>query len=199
MANTPQSKGGIARAENLSSQERSEIASAAAKARWASIGDISKLPQATHDGVLHIGTIEIPCAVLSDGTRLLTQRGVYGAIGRSGGTGSLQGHAQQLPRFLAPANLKRFISKELECAAKPIAFRPKKGAVAYGYKADLLIDICHVYLDAHDAGALKPQQAEIARRCKILDRGLGKTGIIGLVDEATGYQEVREKDALQQI
>lgn len=198
----PATKGGKARAAKLTSSERSEIARAAALARWASLGDIKHLPKATHDGIVDLGGIEIPCAVLSDGTRLLTQRGLYGAIGRSGGTGSLQGAARDargLPRFLAPANLKPFISDELDCACRPIPFRPKRGAIAYGYKAEILIDICHVYLDAKEADKLSQSQIGIAERCRVLNKALGKIGIIGLVDEATGYQTEREQDELHRL
>lgn len=192
----------VGRASRLTPAERSENARAAAKARWAGLGDIQALPKATHDGTLDLGGIQIPCAVLSDGTRLLTQRGLYGAIGRSGGTGSWQGpagDAHELPRFLAPANLKPFISSELACASKPVPFRPKRGAIAYGYKAETLIDICHVYLDAKDSGKLSASQIGIAERCKILSRALGKVGIISLVDEATGYQSEREQDELHRL
>lgn len=199
---TGRSRGGIARAEKLTATERSEIARAAANARWANLGDISALPKATHDGVLDLGGIKIPCAVLSDGTRLLTQRGLYGAIGRSGGTGGWQGSggdAHDLPRFLAPTNLKPFISKELECACQAIPFRPKRGSIAYGYNAETLIDICHVYLDAKEDDKLNSSQLGIAERCRTLSRALGKIGIVALVDEATGYQYERSRDELQEV
>ena len=42
-------------------------------------------------------------------------------------------------------------------------------------------------------------QGHIAVRAEILLRGLAVIGIIGLVDEATGYQEVRAKRALAAI
>lgn len=190
------------RAPKLTPEERSQIARNAARAKWAALGDHSNLPRATHDGKLNLGGIEVPCAVLSDGTRLLTQRGLYGAIGRSGGTGSWQGapgDAHSLPRFLAPANLKDFISSDLECASRPVPFRPKRGAIAYGYRAEILIDVCHVYLDAKDAGKLSPAQIGIAERCKVLNKALGKIGIISLVDEATGYQNEREQDELHRL
>ena len=55
MANkTHQSDGGKARAALLSPEERSEIARTAAKARWANVGDTSRLPKATHDGNLDL-------------------------------------------------------------------------------------------------------------------------------------------------
>jgi hypothetical protein len=40
---------------------------------------------------------------------------------------------------------------------------------------------------------------KFARACDILMRGLAHVGIVALVDEATGYQEVRDRLALQRI
>jgi hypothetical protein len=54
-------------------------------------------------------------------------------------------------------------------------------------------------LDAERAGALRQNQKMFAEVAHILIRGLAHVGIVALVDEATGYQEVREKQALQAI
>ena len=39
--------------------------------------------KATHEGELRIGDVSIPCAVLEDGTRVISQRGFARAIGAS--------------------------------------------------------------------------------------------------------------------
>ena len=36
-------------------------------------------------------------------------------------------------------------------------------------------------------------------QCEILAPALARVGIIALIDEATGYQEIRDRQALQQI
>jgi hypothetical protein len=60
--------------------------------------------------------------------------------------------------------------------------------------------VCEVYLSARDTpGALHPSQAGVAKACEIIMRSLAKLGIVALVDEATGYQFVRAKDALATI
>lgn len=46
---------------------------------------------------------------------------------------------------------------------------------------------------------LTPRQQPLAVASEILVRSLSKVGIIALIDEATGYQEEREKDELQKI
>src|SRR5713101_5951458 len=81
---TPQALGGKARAELLSPDERRAIAQAAAEARWAKVAEetgMARLPRATHSGELKIGNVLIPCAVLEDGTRVITQRGMFVALG----------------------------------------------------------------------------------------------------------------------
>ncbi len=159
-----------------------------------------KLLQATHQGDLNIRGINIPCAVLEDGTRLLTQEGFLRALGRArtakGGSGA---SVAKVPAFMAAKNLNSFISNELATSTTPIIFRTARGALAYGYRADLMPKVCQIYLEARDAGVLFPSQLHIAQKADILMRGLAHVGIIALVDEATGYQEVRDRIALQAI
>src|SRR5882757_7533872 len=76
-------KGGLARAQKLTPEQRTAIARGAVQARWEKAGK-QPVPRATHTGELKIGDISIPCAVLEDGRRMLTQWGFYRAIGRSG-------------------------------------------------------------------------------------------------------------------
>jgi len=59
--------------------------------------------------------------------------------------------------------------------------------------------VCEVYLEARKANALLPSQKHIAERAEILIRGLATVGIIALIDEATGYQQLREERALATI
>lgn len=188
-------KGGIARAENLSKARRSEIAREAALARW---GD--KATTAINDGSLALGSREIRCAVLADGRRVLSQQTVLQTLGRArsakGRTGS---EAGGLPPFLAAANLAPFISEDLRGMMEPIPYRPITGGRAYGYRAEILPLVCDVYLEADAAGKLLKSQRPTAEICGILVRSLAKVGIIALVDEATGYQEIRARDELQRI
>lgn len=191
---TPQEMGGVARAKALAPAERSEIASRAALARWG-------VPKATHEGPLQIGGAEIACAVLEDGTRVLSRAGFIRAIGR---TGKAKGGRKydlefEVPVFLTADNLKPFISNELLENSKPVTFRTASGVTSIGYRADLLPQVCHVFMDAKEAGALRPNQLHIAEQCKILNRGFSVLGLTALIDEATGYQEVRDRLALQKI
>src|SRR5206468_6654276 len=53
--------------------------------------------------------------------------------------------------------------------------------------------------DAKEAGKLTRNQEHIAQACKILQRAFAVVGIVALVDEATNYQEIRDRLALQEI
>lgn len=154
------------------------------------------------DRPLVIGDIEIPCYVLEDEIRVLSQQGFLKAIGRAekakGGHGATT--VDNPPFFLAANNLSRFVSSELSESTTPIPFQTTEGGrAAFGYRATLLPQVCEVYLMAREAGALLPSQAHIAERAEILIRGLATVGVIALVDEATGYQRIREKRALATI
>src|SRR5262249_1192902 len=121
--NLDPSKGGLARAEKLTADERKEIAQKAADARW------GPLPPAITESSIIIMQRESACAVLENGQRLLTQETFLTAIGRAGkakgGQGSvrLAGQVDGLPPFLAAKNLRPFINDKLRESTTPIVFR----------------------------------------------------------------------------
>jgi hypothetical protein len=195
-------RGGLARAEALTPDQRSEIARNAAMARWE-----SDVPQATHEGTFNIGDSSISAAVLKNGARILTQATFLRAIGRSrspkAGTGVLSS-VDGLPFFLQADVLQSFISEDLLSSTAPVFFMEKSGKKSAGYRAELLPMVAEVYLQMRDSflaqGKVVPRQYQhIVSACDILIRGLARIGIVALVDEATGYQEIRDRLALQKI
>jgi hypothetical protein len=191
-------RGGIARAEVLSPKRRQEIAKKGALARWGS-GPVLYATHGSEDHPLKIGDIEIRCYVLEDETRVLAQRGIVGGLGMK--YGSRAGGGDMLTGFLQGKGISPYVSDELlNKVANPIKFKaPHGGGVAYGYPATILADICDAVLAARNAGVLQQQQEHIAKRCETLLRGFARVGIIALVDEATGYQKDRSRDALARI
>lgn len=161
-----------------------------------------KLPSAicgAEDRPLSLGGFQIPCYVLEDGKRVLIQGGMILALDMKQGTAG-RGGGDRLAKFISTKGINPFVSAELsEMIKSPIKFRTTKGSLAYGYEATVLADLCDAVLDARKAGKLHYQQVHIAEQCEILVRGFARVGIIALVDEATGYQETRDKDALQAI
>lgn len=155
----------------------------------------------THEkNPLRIGDVEIACAVLEGGIRVISLRAVTKALGRSRPKGGQKGGGVEMPYFLAADNLKPFISNDLRGGVETtMVYNSLCGGMTYGIPADLLTDICEVFLKARDAGpgVLHHTQISLAQNAEKLMRGLAKVGIRALVDECTGYQEVRPKDDLQ--
>jgi hypothetical protein len=185
------SRGGKRRAEILPPQRRSEIAQQAATARWA-----NRMRRADYEGDLKIGDLILPSAVLDDGTRVLISKAFLMALGRPW-KGTYR--RTDRPNFIDAKNLTPFVSEELEKVLEPIEYFNVRGQRVLGYRAELLPLVCEVYRTAKEAGALNPRQEPIAKHAEILARSLSKVGIIGLVDEATGYQKVRARYELQKI
>lgn len=163
-----------------------------------------KVLDAVYSGQLPIGDIELDCAVLDGGVRVLSERAVHRAFGsKRGGSHwkrmkESEGGAN-LPSFLSAKNYSKFISNDLEAALKePVLYRTNAGATpAHGIRAELLPEICGVFLSARRAGELHYSQEHLATQAEILMEAFAKVGIIALVDEATGYQHDRSHDALR--
>jgi hypothetical protein len=188
--------GGHARAAALTKQERQEIARRAADARWA-----KDMPYATHEGQIRLGDVDIDVANLNTGQRVLSQSDFMRGLGRARqakGRAHYKGDVN-LPVFLTAQNLKPYISSNLEVTSSHIEFRTKTGGRAFGYADELLPEVCDVFIRADRAGVLTHNQKHIADRAHIIMKGLARLGIAGLIDEATGYQEVRDKQALQAL
>lgn len=98
---------------------------------------------------------------------------------------------------MAPGQLEPFISKDLlDGPLKPIDY-VDGDRVVRGYDASVLVAVCKVWLQARERGALQTQQLAKAQQAEILTTALAETGIVALIDEATGYQKVRPQNALQ--
>lgn len=209
------SKGGKARSSVLTPEQRKEIARNAVRTRWAKakgisvdeVGQVSDspeqdskhksdlvtttptLPLSLFQGTLNIGDVSLSCHVLDNGKRVIAQREVVRAL-----TGVVSGN---LPRYLSTMRLSKYIDLG-HIIEQTVNFAiPGTQYEAIGYEATLLIEICDAYLRAREDGALTKQYDNLAKRAEIIVRSCAKVGIIALIDEATGYQEVREKHALQ--
>jgi hypothetical protein len=181
------SKGGQARANTLTSEQRSEIARKAVTARWEKAGKIipsvaaevaspvvsEELPYSMFEGKLKIGDIELECHVLNDHRRVFTQREIVRIISGGRESGNLQRYLEGNP----------LISNEFY-AGRNIPFRiAGQPTTAIGWEATGLVEICEKYLEAREQNLLKKNQHHLAIQAGIVVRSCAKVGIIALVDE----------------
>ncbi|WP_284891929.1 P63C domain-containing protein [Cobetia amphilecti] len=168
------------------------------------ITDAGSVLEAVYSGQLPISDVELDCAVLDNGARVLSERAVHRAFGsKRGGSHwkrmkEVEG-GDNLPSFLSAKNYSPFISQELMQSLKdPVIYSATSGGmVAHGIRAELLPEICGVFLAARRAGVLHRTQEHLAIQAEVLMEAFAKVGIIALVDEATGYQHDRSHDALR--
>jgi len=186
-------RGGVARAESLTPTERKAIAKKAALSRWDTA--IPSVEYGSDDRPLRIGGLELACYVLDDKahTRVFSQRGMLEAIGLTNRGGELQ-------RFIETSGISTHLLPEsLHDLENPLSFRPPGGGrLAFGFGVTLLIDLCNAILEARYRWPLPRHYRETEIRAETIVKAVAKTGIIALVDEATGYDEKRT-ETLQNI
>lgn len=194
-------KGGAARRDALSPERRSEIARNAAIKRHAPRPTIPSkqphgeldLPYATHQGQMAIGELMLDCYVLSDGRRVFHKRGMAKALGlkSEGGNAFLKTMQGKGLGSALPAKLREKIDN-------PINFKPLVGDTGHGYEADILAEVAKAIINASEAdGGLTRAQQGLAMQAKILMHAFAKVGVVALIDEATGYQQIRDPGALR--
>ncbi len=187
------SKGGIARAESLSREQRKLIAKKAAAARWG-----TKYPSVIHAGNFSEDFgLDIDCYVLDDPqkTAVISKRGMGEAIG-------LSRRGDRLSVFVNSKTMDDFIGRELrEKIENPIIFKRitssaenKISSETHGYDVTILVDICEAILAAHRAGRLQAvRYRTMIQQAQITLAAAARSGMKQLVYALAGYRpEVEE-------
>lgn len=183
----------------LTPEERKELAKKAAEQRWAMENAMPKPVPAicgSEESPLMLDDIEVQCYVVEGDKRIITLSGMQSALGLN-----LGGGAGRLAEFIARIDPNSANANGLAVRLEsPIRFTPPKGGkAAFGYEHDLLADICEVLLDARSQNKLTPRYLQFAARAEILIRAWAKVGLVAMIDEVTGFQYVRRRDALAEL
>jgi P63C domain len=164
--------------------------------------DLQDLPVAIYGGSLDLVGIQLPCYVLNNGQRV---------IGRASANQMLTGFSKAggFEQTIGVKSLKPFLDAD-NIIEQFVAFTVKDvqqfNNSVKGMPADLLIDVCQGFVaalqdsyyrtESTDYPELTPRQKEMAVKASMFLGAVAKVGLDALIDEVTGYQEVREKDAL---
>lgn len=194
---TGKAKGGKALAEKRTPEERK----AASKKATAVRRELASLPEVFYgspDTPLEIGGVKLECYVLDDAdkTRVITAGGAGVGLGFHPSSASAR-----LVNLVTSDRILPYINNELvHQLQNPIKFKyPSSNVVGMAYPATILADICDAILAARKENKLQSQQQHIAAQAEILMRGFARVGIVALIDEVTGYQRDRKRDALAAI
>ncbi len=188
--------GGLARAGKLSSARKKEIARLAAHARHSSVmsqgSSSNDLIKATHQGQIALGDLKLDCYVLEDGRRVFHKRGMAKALGLKSAGGNA--FMKTISRKGIGSNISPQLREKIE---NPIKFKPLTQDLGHGYEAAVLADIARAIVEAKEAGNLTLAQGAFAAQAQVLLNAFAKVGVVALIDEATGYQEIRDPNALR--
>lgn len=151
-----------------------------------------ELPKATHQGQMAIGSLILDCYVLEDGRRVFHKRGMARALGlkSEGGNAFMKTMSGKGLGSELPIRLREKINN-------PINFKPLTQDLAHGYEADVLNEVAKVVAGAAERGKLTKRQQALAIQAEILLTAFAKVGVVALIDEATGYQQIRDPSALR--
>jgi hypothetical protein len=188
---TGKAKGGLVRAQNLTPEQRQEIARKGALARWSQDGSI---PEAIREGILPLGEIDLECYVLKDRRRVFHKKGMAQSLGMKSEGGNV---------FLRAMNSKGLGSiipqKVWDALNNPIIFKTLRGDQAHGYEGWVLIEICDSIWEAGRQNKLGPRQGDLAKQAEIILRSAAKVGIVALIDEATGFIKDKWKEEYREL
>jgi hypothetical protein len=154
------------------------------------MGDEPRLPEARWPGVLEIGESQLPVYVLDDGRRVVSRTGAVSAlVGPVGGN---------LESYLKVEALRSYVPANLSSQMVQFTIPGVVNKTVQGMNAETFLDVCRAYVRARDDAVLKtPRQIEIAIKAGMFLAACANVGLIGLIDEATGYQYERAQDALR--
>lgn len=187
-------KGGIARADKLTPERRSEIARSAALARH----NGNKTLEAIRKGNFKEDFgFDVECYVLNDDkkTAVIGQRGMAATIGMNSSSGSA------LIKFVNTKAISQTSmgADILDKVSKPLIFKGLSMGVnmppprpVNGYDVTLLIDICRAVIEANATGTLSEAHKTIVVQANIILSASAKSGIQELVYKLTGFDSTKE-------
>ncbi len=156
-----------------------------------------KLPIATHEGFPRLGKWSVHAFNLNDGRRVFERscfEEVLSIPSSVSGTTILKKIAKH------PLLRENPLSEASTAFERSIRFKTEQGEMRIGFEAEVLIDICKFLLKAREIAAIRTTaEHRYAQAAESLLVSLANVGLAAVIDEATGFQESRARDALQAL
>lgn len=149
-------------------------------------------------GDREVGGLLIPVFNLSDGRRVVSERGFLGMIGAKGRGAS---GGQRIGAILRDSLVKSFFPNNLLAAIEnPFWFLNLADTATRGYSSETFKEFCIAFSKANDAGILNTDSLkEYGKNCQSLLYAFAQAGIDSWIDESTGYQADRARNAIDEI
>jgi P63C domain len=157
----------------------------------------TKLPRATHEGRVTIGKWALHAFNLDNGIRLFDQPSFEAVLGFRAGEAAPKSLEKIATHPLMRSNP---LATSANIFTRPIVFIAIGGKRSQGFDSEELITICRLLLKARELGILRTTQGlRYAQAAESLVVSLANVGLSALIDEATGFQRDRDRDALKAL
>ena len=146
-------------------------------------------------GDLNVGGWRLRCYVTTDEKRLVSEsdfQALFNLRGPSARNRAISIIDSPYLQSGAMAQLRKRI-------ASPLKIVGPEHEVVYSYEGEILIDYCRAVMDVRRVGGLPEWAKSYADQAELIVASVAKVGIAALIDEATGHQSRRHKEALQRL
>lgn len=162
--------------------------------------DISKASSLDADryesrGEFPIGGFRMRCFVTPDERRLVSEADVHLLFGIRSKNPRQTCVALLDSPYLQSAKMDQLRKK----IGSPIKLVGPQGEVVQTYEGEIIIDYCRAIMDARRIKGLPEWAMPYAEQAEIIVTSVAKVGITALIDEATGHQSRRHREALQKL
>lgn len=148
-------------------------------------------------GDLPIGGFIIRCYVLPDERRVVAANHFYMFFGINQARIGPERLGKLIDNPILQSNKMKSVCRSI---MSPLRVADEQGTVTLCYEGELIVDFCRALLDLRRVeGALPAWARSYAEKAEIIISSIAKVGIAALIDEATGYQARRHREALQQL
>jgi addiction module HigA family antidote len=146
-------------------------------------------------GDLNIGGWLLRCYVTPDEQRLISSEHLLALLGFKGP------NAKQrcVDLINSPYLQGERMAKLRRQLSNPTKLVGPEHEVVYAYDGSLVIDYCRALMDVRRVGGLPDWAAKYAEQAELIVASVAKVGIAALIDEATGHQSRRHREALQRL
>jgi len=146
-------------------------------------------------GDLNLGGWRIRCYVTPDEKRLISEVDFHALF-------KFRGHqARNRCRdvidspYLQSGSMAQLRKK----IVSPIKITGPEHEIVYAYEGEIIIDYCRALMDVRRVGGMPEWALHYAEQAELIVASVAKVGIAALIDEATGHQSRRHKEALQRL
>lgn len=157
---------------------------------------MKRLPRSVKQGPLRLGKWQVNAYVLDSGMRLISRKDSFSIF--SSEPEHIKNELSSLVKHPSMRDLPNSVAAM--AFLDPQKFVDNSGKTIEGTDAESVVAVCRFFLRAREYKLIDTRIAStLAQVAESLIVSIAHVGLAALIDEATGFQQIREKNALQAL